>query len=141
MIRVSSFGDFQNSWRDEYILKIKRLIPFEWKQIDVRRMPDTRTTQLLPEEKKFLEEHSKFILLDAGGKEMSSEDLATWLFKSGDRHFVIGPAIGFHPDFYQRAESKISLSKLTFTHALAQVILAESLYRSACILKNHPFVK
>ena len=80
MIRVSSFGDFQNSWRDELIPKIKHLIPFEWKQIPIRRMPDKRSDQLFPEEKKFLENNSKFILLDAGGKEMSSEEFAAWIF-------------------------------------------------------------
>lgn len=140
MIRVSSFGTVASTDRDLLIKKIRHMIPFEWTEIPLKKCPDKRTAQLLTEEKSFLEKHKSFILLDAGGKSMNSETLADWLFKA-DRHLVVGPAIGFHPDFLARAQDKISLSHLTFTHGLAQLMLAESIYRSACILKNHPFVK
>jgi len=140
MIRVSSFGTVSSVDRDALIKKTSRMVPFEWNEIPLRKCPDKRTSQLLPEEKAFLEKYKSFHLLDAGGKKMTSESLAEWLFKA-DRHLVIGPAIGFHDEFYRRAESQLSLSTLTFTHGLAQLMLAESIYRSACILKNHPFVK
>ena len=95
---------------------------------------------MMPEEEKFLKNTKSFFILDPGGKEMNSDQFYQWCFK-GDRQLVIGPAIGFHDEFKQKAQGVISLSKLTFTHNLAHLILAESIYRSACILKNHPFVK
>lgn len=141
MIRVTSFGEVKNDWRDDLIVRTKRLTPFEWKQIPIRRMPDQRGAQLLAEEKAFLETTKSFTILDAGGKLMSSEEFFQWLFRGSQRHLVVGPAIGFHSEFKSRAELTISLSPLTFTHALAQTMLAETIYRAACQAKNHPFVK
>jgi len=140
MIRVSSFGTVPSTDRDFLIKKISRMVPFEWIEIPLKRCPDKRTSLLLPEEKSFLEKHKKFTLLDVTGRALSSEKMTEWIFKA-DRHLVVGPAIGFHPHFLERADDKISLSNLTFTHGLAQLMLAESIYRCACILKNHPFVK
>jgi len=140
MIRVSSFGKTENDLRDLYIKRIERMIPFSWKEIALKRCPESRGALLLPEEKKFLESESDFILLDVKGREMTSEDFSRFCFKA-DRHFVIGPAIGFHDLFRKRATASLSLSKLTFTHGLAQAMLAESVYRAACEMKNHPFVK
>ena len=140
MIRVLSFQEVKNPWRDEYLKRIRDIVPFEWKQIPLRRSPSERPPELLPEEKKFLETYNQFWLLDVEGKEMTSKELTRWLFKE-DRNLVVGPAVGFHPLFVEKARGRISLSKLTFTHSLAQTMLAESLYRSVCELKNHPFVK
>lgn len=140
MLRVTSFGKFENEWRDRYIKQTKQLIPVEWTQIPIKKSPDKRTSQLLPEEAKFLRENSNFFLLDADGRSMTSKELASWCFKSS-RHLVVGPAIGFAQEFKDAALGLISLSSLTFTHSLAQTMLAEALYRSACILRNHPFVK
>ncbi len=117
------------------------MIPFDWREIPLKKCPDQRVKQLLPEEASFLESHSAFIILDAGGKNMNSDEFYRWLFKVPERHLVIGPAIGFHSQFVETATESISLSKLTLTHGLAHVVLAEAIYRSACMLKNHPFVK
>jgi 23S rRNA (pseudouridine1915-N3)-methyltransferase len=141
MIRVSSFGQEALPLRDRYIERLKKMIPFEWREIRIRNMPSQRTPQLLPEEKKFLEESSNFVLLDVSGKELDSDEFHKLCFRNSELHFVLGPAIGFHQDFFEKAQSKISLSKLTMTHQLAQIVLAEAVYRSACIEKNHPFVK
>jgi len=140
MIRVFSFGDTDNQWRDRYIKMTKGLMPFEWKQIPLKKSPNRRSKQLLSEETQFLKNHKQFFILDAGGQKMNSQDFYGWCFK-GDRLLVIGPAIGFHPEFKQKAQGIISLSDLTFTHNLAHLMLAETIYRSACMLKNHPFVK
>ena len=118
----------------------KGLIPFEWKQIPLKKSPNKRSAQMMQEESQFLKNNKQFFILDAGGKQMSSDEFCTWCFK-GDRILVIGPAIGFHSEFKEKAQGSISLSDLTFTHNLAHVMLAESIYRSACMLKNHPFVK
>ncbi len=119
------------------------MVPIEWVEIPLKKSPSTRSLELLPEESKFLKDlgRSEFYLLDDAGQEMASPQLAQWLFKGGHRHLVVGPAIGWHSEFKTRAKGSLSLSRLTFTHGLAQLVLAESLYRSACIFKGHPFVK
>jgi 23S rRNA (pseudouridine1915-N3)-methyltransferase len=141
MIRVSVFGSHSIPMRDDYIQRIKRLMPFEWNIITLKKCPDRRTSQLLPEEKKFLEKHKQFSLLDVSGKAYNSEGFEKWCFGKSERHLLIGPSIGFHSDFFARADGCLKLSDLTLTHGLAQLVLAESIYRAVCQRNNHPFVK
>lgn len=141
MITVTSFGKIKAPWRDDYIERIERLIPFRWNEIPLKKNPDTRPAEVLNEEKSFLQKNSNFYLLEVEGKAYSSPEFSRFLFKESDRHLVVGPAVGFHPEMRKKASGMISLSTLTMTHALAQTLLAESIYRSVCELKNHPFVK
>lgn len=141
MIRVTAFGEGENEWRDRYIGLTKRLIPFKWDFIRIKRCPNRRTDQYIPEEKTFLETHKNFLILDVNGENINSDQFYKLCFSRPEIHFVVGPPVGFHRDFFRDATKSISLSKLTLTHELAQLVLAESLYRSACMLKNHPFVK
>lgn len=143
MIRVISFGNLKNEDRDYYIRLTKKLIPFYWQEISLKRMTDQRPKKFLPEEEKFLKLETNFFILDAEGKTFDSEGFYRWLFQSASstRLLVMGPPFGFHNDFKKRAEGAISLSPMTFTHTLAQTMLAEAIYRSACLLKNHPFAK
>ena len=53
--------------------------------------------------------------------------------------FMVGDAYGFPADLYKRANQIISLSKLTFTHEIARLVLVEQLYRSITIIQNHPY--
>lgn len=53
--------------------------------------------------------------------------------------FIVGDAYGFPSDFYNRCDEIISLSKLTFTHEIARLIVVEQLYRAIMIIKNHPY--
>jgi len=144
MIRVYAFGGRPNDLRDTYLERAKRLMPFEWTDIPLKKCPDRREKTLLPEEQNFLKKQAQksFYLLDSDGNLFkNSSDFSQWLFRQSELSLVLGPAIGFHPEFYAKAKGKLSLSPLTFTHGLAQCILAECLYRAVCELKNHPFVK
>lgn len=83
-------------------------------------------------------------LLDEGGKVYSSEDFAQQmeqqLYQSHKRLiFLIGGAYGFSDAIYDRAQAKISLSKMTFSHQMVRLIFLEQLYRSMTILKNEPY--
>ncbi len=84
------------------------------------------------------------VLLDSRGKELSSEQFATWLGAHLDRSsspllFGVGPADGFSDEARQSATLVLSLGKMTIAHELARVVLVEQLYRAFTILKGHPY--
>jgi 23S rRNA (pseudouridine1915-N3)-methyltransferase len=86
------------------------------------------------------------VLLEAGGKPLSSESFAKWLGELRDRGareliFLCGDADGFPEEIRRRATVKLSLSPLTFSHELARAMLAEQLYRAFTILAGHPYAK
>lgn len=62
-----------------------------------------------------------------------------WMQEGQDTVFVIGGADGLHESIKSSAHATLSLSKLTFPHGLARVILAEQLYRAVSLIKNHPY--
>jgi len=53
--------------------------------------------------------------------------------------FIIGGPYGFSEDVYNRADTKISLSKMTFSHQMVRLFFTEQLYRAFTILKNEPY--
>ncbi len=85
----------------------------------------------------------ELILLDPGGKQLSSEDLAVAVQDQMNRAipvvYVIGGVDGFTAAARKAAASRISLGKMTFPHELARVVLLEQLYRAFTILKGHPY--
>jgi 23S rRNA (pseudouridine1915-N3)-methyltransferase len=83
-------------------------------------------------------------VLDEKGKTYTSEDFADFLQKkmnSGLKNlvFVVGGPYGFSDAIYQRANAKISLSSMTFSHQMVRPFFMEQLYRSFTILKNEPY--
>ncbi len=86
------------------------------------------------------------VLLDAAGKNFTSEAFAKWLAEHRDRGtreiiFLCGDADGFPESLRQRAQQKLSLSAMTFSHELARIMLAEQLYRAFAILSGSPYPK
>ena len=84
------------------------------------------------------------ILLDEHGTEFSSVEFSKWIEKkmiAGMRQivFVIGGPYGFSETVFQRADTKIALSKLTFSHQMVRMIFVEQLYRAMTIIKNEPY--
>jgi len=93
---------------------------------------------------KKIDSHDEVILLDEGGKEFTSRKFAENLERkmhSGVKRvvFVVGGAYGFSPEVYQRASTKMSLSKMTFSHQMVRTIFKEQLYRAFTILKGEPY--
>jgi 23S rRNA (pseudouridine1915-N3)-methyltransferase len=83
-------------------------------------------------------------ILDEKGKTFTSEGFASFLQKkmnSGLKNlvFVIGGPYGFSDTMYQRANAKISLSSMTFSHQMVRPFFMEQLYRGYTILKNEPY--
>ena len=86
----------------------------------------------------------ELILLDERGKMFTSVEWAShmekkFLYSSRDITFVIGGSYGFGNAVYERADDKISLSKMTFSHQLCRVIFLEQLYRMFTIIKGEPY--
>lgn len=84
------------------------------------------------------------VLLDEGGKEFRSMAFAEWIERkmaSGLRRlvFIIGGPYGFSEAVYGRADAKISLSQMTFSHQIVRAIFAEQLYRAFTIIRHEPY--
>ncbi|MCX4301945.1 MAG: 23S rRNA (pseudouridine(1915)-N(3))-methyltransferase RlmH [Alistipes sp.] len=84
------------------------------------------------------------VLLDERGDEMRSVEFAAWLQKrlnSGMKRLVmvIGGPYGFSDAVYARADARLSLSRMTFSHQIVRVIFAEQIYRAFAILNNEPY--
>jgi 23S rRNA (pseudouridine1915-N3)-methyltransferase len=84
------------------------------------------------------------VLLDEKGKTFSSEGLAAFLNQQLQMShkriiFLIGGAFGFAPSLYQRANIKLSLSKMTFSHQMVRLFFIEQLYRAMTILNNEKY--
>ncbi len=84
------------------------------------------------------------ILLDERGKEYSSMELAGIIrnkinYEGKDIVYVIGGAYGFSDAVYARANSKMSLSRMTFSHQMVRAIFAEQIYRAFTIIKGEPY--
>jgi 23S rRNA (pseudouridine1915-N3)-methyltransferase len=84
------------------------------------------------------------VLLDSRGKQMSSEEFASWLGSQRDegaQHlvFAIGPASGWSDAARARARLLLSLGRFTLAHSLARVVMAEQIYRASTILTGHPY--
>ena len=120
----------------------------------ITTIADIRNTKKLSEaEQKRLEgeailrlinESDHLMLLDEHGAELRSIEFAEMLqrrMSAGTKRlvFVIGGPYGFSDAVYQRANSKLSLSKMTFSHQIVRAIFTEQLYRAFTILKNEPY--
>jgi len=93
---------------------------------------------------KSLDKADKLCLLDEKGSSYTSEGFAGFIEKQvnfGVKQlvFVIGGAFGFSEEVYQRADFKLSLSKMTFSHQIIRVIFLEQLYRAFTIIKGIPY--
>ncbi len=116
-------------------------------------IPDLKNTKNLTENEiriregnsilKAIPQSNMVILLDERGKEYSSVELSQFLNKKflegRDLCFVVGGAYGFSKEVYKAADTKVSLSKLTFSHQMIRMILAEQIYRAFTILRNEPY--
>jgi 23S rRNA (pseudouridine1915-N3)-methyltransferase len=122
-------------------------------KVEYLELPDVPNKGLLPEalkqkEGELIMKHLKaddlLFLLDEKGDEFSSREFAALLQKrmnSGLKQMVLvtGGAFGFSKEVYQRAEGKISFSRMTFSHEMIRLLLTEQLYRGFSILKGEGY--
>jgi 23S rRNA (pseudouridine1915-N3)-methyltransferase len=122
----------------DYLKRLSRYLPTESLELP-------HEAALLKESKKSSSRPAQtLVLLDARGKQMSSEQLAEFLQQHQDRGtqallFAVGGADGFSDEARAAAPFQLSLGKMTLPHELARVVLLEQLYRGFTILKGHPY--
>jgi len=81
------------------------------------------------------------ISLDILGDELDSFEFSKIFEQNSNINFFIGGAFGFENEFLQQTQKIISLSRLTYAHKIAKVVLFEQIYRGLCINANHPYHK
>jgi 23S rRNA (pseudouridine1915-N3)-methyltransferase len=134
---------------DDFAGRIKKYVPFETVII-----PDIKDAgsyaardRLLKEGEKVLQKlipQDYLILLDEGGKEFSSVQFSQFIEKELNKSykkliFLVGGSFGFSTELQQRANLKISLSKMTFSHQMVRLFFLEQIYRGFTILNNEPY--
>lgn len=133
----------------EYEKRLQRYVTYEMKILpDVKNAKNlTEALQKEKEGEMILEEIPAtdwVVLLDEKGKEFTSLEFAEFLKQKMVRSlkkivFVVGGPYGFSEQVYRRANDKISLSKMTFSHQMVRMIFAEQTYRAMTILKGEPY--
>ena len=123
---------------DDYTARIRH-----YADVEVTELRDAGPAAL---RKLKLDSSATIVLLDAAGKQFTSQQFAKWLGDLRDRGtrelvFLCGDAEGFPVDLRAAAKQTISLSTLTMPHEFARVVLAEQIYRAFAILAGHPYPK
>ena len=134
---------------DTYMKRLKHYVPFSMEII-----PDIKNSKNLSEAQqkdlegqeilKHISSTDALILLDENGKTFTSVGFSEYLQKkmnSGLKNlvFVIGGPYGFSDAVYQKAQGKVSLSSMTFSHQMVRLFVTEQLYRAYTILRNEPY--
>lgn len=133
---------------DDYVSRISHYVPFA-----IAVIPELKNTKNMTEEQqkelegekifKLLSPTDTVVLMDEHGMEMRSVEFSNWLQKkqlAGKRLvIVIGGPYGFSQNMYERANEKISLSRMTFSHQMVRLILTEQVYRACTIMHGEPY--
>lgn len=133
---------------EDYQQRLKHYIPFEMVVIpDLRNAKALTQTQIKEQEGieilRRITPSMDVILLDEHGREYRSIEYAQWIQKKmaagRDVTFIVGGPYGFSPAVYERANGKISLSKMTFSHQMIRLFFTEQIYRAMTILRGEPY--
>ena len=133
---------------DDYVSRIEHYMTFS-----ITTIPELKNTKSLSEDQqkqkegelilKEIQPSDTVVLLDEHGVEFRSIEYANWLKQKQNTArrliFIIGGPYGFSPDVYARANEKISLSRMTFSHQMVRLIFTEQLYRACTIIKGEPY--
>ena len=152
-ITLLTVGKTDRDWvrqgLDIYVSRLKHYIPFTMMEIpELKNVSALSKDQIKVKEGELILKNVRptddLILLDEHGKEYSSVQMAKILqdkisYECKDIVSVIGGAYGFSDAVYARANSKLSLSKMTFSHQMVRTIFAEQLYRAFTIMKGEPY--
>jgi 23S rRNA (pseudouridine1915-N3)-methyltransferase len=134
---------------EKYLKRLKHYI-----KLEVNDLPELKNTKALsPEQQKSKEAEMLLkkitntdyvVLLDENGAELTSQQFADYINKKNigsvqNLVFIVGGPYGFDQSIYQRANDKLSLSRMTFSHQMVRLFFTEQLYRAFTIIKGEPY--
>jgi len=134
---------------DKYLKRLKHYL-----SVSLEILPDVKNAKNLSEKEqkriegeailKKVQSNDQVVLLDEKGKEFRSIEFSKFLqmkMNAGTRNLVlvVGGPYGFSDAVYQRANGKLSLSKMTLSHQMIRLFLVEQVYRAFTILRNEPY--
>lgn len=133
---------------DDYCQRIGHYMPFS-----ITVIPELKNTKSLSFQQQKeregelilakLQSSDHVVLLDEHGKDFRSVEFARWIEQKNASVrrlvFVIGGPYGFSEVVYSRANEKISLSKMTFSHQMVRLVFVEQIYRACTIIKGEPY--
>lgn len=140
--------DFVEDGFAEFQKRLNRYAKFQSEIIELpSRLKSTQPELIKKNEAdlllKKIQPNDYLILLDEKGKAFTSlkyaQHFESLFLQQTHIVFVIGGAYGFHDEVYKRANDKLSLSQMTFSHQLIRLIFAEQLYRIFTIIKGEPY--
>ena len=156
-VRIVCVGKIKDSFNkqgiDEYKKRLSRYIKLDIIEVDDAKIKDNASPKeedLVKKEEgirilKQVKDNEYMILLDLHGKEIDSVEFSKIIDTTSIRFstitFVIGGSLGLSEAVIQRANYRLCLSKMTFTHQMTRVILLEQIYRSFKILNNEVYHK
>ena len=133
---------------NDYVERTNHYMPF-----NITIIPELKNTKALTEEQQKeregdlilqkLQSSDTVVLLDEHGKELRSIEFADWLQRKQNTTrrlvFIIGGPYGFSNAVYERANERLSLSKMTFSHQMVRLIFCEQIYRACTIIRGEPY--
>lgn len=145
MIKIICLGKIKENYLNDFITDYKKRIS-KYHKIEIIELKDEN--DLLVEKnniEKYLKKDEYIIALDIEGKSLDSVELAHKIDETfinyGTITFIIGSSYGIHEDIKNKANLRLSFSKMTFPHGIARAILLEQIYRSFKILNNETYHK
>ena len=152
-INLVCMGKTDDKGITNLITYYQKRLPKYW-NFEIIEIPDVKNAKnlspdlLKKEEGKLFLNHidnsDTVVLMDEKGKQFTSREFAhkieNWMSSSVKKvSFIIGGAYGFSDEIYDRANEKMSLSKMTFTHQMIRLFFIEQIYRSDQILQGKPY--
>lgn len=133
---------------NDYVVRIGHYMP-----MDIVIIPELKNTKSLSESEqkrmegeqilRHLQPTDDVVLLDERGDEFRSVEFAKWIERKRNTVrrlvFVIGGPYGFADEVYSRANSQLSLSRMTFSHQMVRLVFVEQIYRACTIIKGEPY--
>jgi 23S rRNA (pseudouridine1915-N3)-methyltransferase len=134
---------------EKYLKRLKHYIKFDFIEI-----PELKNTKALSKEQQKIKEAELILkrvgpldhlsLLDERGQAFTSTQFSDYInhkmiISTNNLVFVVGGPYGFDESVYKRANDKISLSSMTFSHQMIRLFFVEQIYRAFTLLKNEPY--
>jgi Uncharacterized conserved protein len=138
-----------NEGINHYMDRLRHYLP-----VELLVIPDVKATKAMTEAKQkdaegkailaALQPGDNVILLDERGRQKTSREFSEMIVEKMNRGlrrlvFVIGGPYGFSADVYARADSQLSLSRMTFTHEMVRLFFTEQVYRAMTIIRGEPY--